>query len=225
MTVTGTLLLGWSDPSSTTTTTTTPETQPLFVFCPNFLQLERVFMTVTGTLLLGWSDPSGTVARLRQDLAAAFPGASSKQSNIIHTSLLRIVTTTAATPQCCQQQDEAGVSLAAGSGGGKPQQQQQQQQQEERQLDEAGLSLAAGSGGGNPLRQQEQQEQQLPAAVVAAVGELCERLTQQHRGLRVSVGQLHWTIEEQFSTVQGSQVAAPLAPVAPQLCGAQPAAP
>lgn len=150
-------------------------------------------MTVTGTLLLGWTDPSGTVAGLRQQLAATFPGASSKQSNIIHTSLLRVVTTPT------------------------PQQQKQQQQQH---LDEAEQSPAVGSDGGSSSDgdPQQQQQQQLPAAVVAAVSELCERLTRQHRGLCVSVGQLHWVIEEMFSTVQGSQVAAPLAPL-PQLCG------
>lgn len=120
-------------------------------------------MTRSGTLLLGWIDPSGTLAALRQQLGLAFPGASSKQSNIIHTSLLRIITT--------------------------PQQQQQQ------------LAAAVAAGGSSDPR-----VQQLPAAVVTALSELCEGLTQRYRGLQLRVCQLHWVVEKQFSTVQGQQL-------------------
>jgi hypothetical protein len=147
------------------------------------LQLDRVFMARGGTLLLGWVDPTGVVDQLRHSLQKTFPGASSKQSNIIHTSLLRIIQTPQQQQQQQQQQHE------------HPPQQQQQQQQEEEE---------------DPPQQQVQQ-QQLPASVVVALSGLCEALTQQYRGMRLSVGQVHWVVEEQFSTVQGTQVPMQLA--------------
>jgi hypothetical protein len=112
-------------------------------------------MTRSGTLLFSWTDPSGQVARLRNHLRVTFKGASSKQSNIIHTSLLRVVTL--------------------------PQQQQQQQ----------------GKG-------------QFAAPVLASLSDACEVLTQRYRGLKLHVGQVHWVVEEQFSTVQGPKVAVQL---------------
>jgi hypothetical protein len=124
-------------------------------------------MTRSGTLLIGWTDPSGQLARLRNHLGVTFQGASSKQSNIIHTSLLRVVAL--------------------------PQQQKQQQQQQ---------------GQGQQQQQQQQQEDlgQFPAPVLASLSDMCELLTQRYRGMRMHVGQVHWVVEEQFSTVQGPKV-------------------
>lgn len=59
-------------------------------------------MTRSGTLLLTWLDVGGEVARLRAALSATFPGGSTRQANIVHTSLLRIVAVPAAA--CGQQQ-------------------------------------------------------------------------------------------------------------------------
>lgn len=62
---------------------------------PFTLQFERVLLARSGVLLLTWSDPSGALARLRASLHSRFPGACSKQSSIIHTSLFRITGTPA----------------------------------------------------------------------------------------------------------------------------------
>lgn len=56
-------------------------------------QVERVILARSGVLLIAWVDHSGTLERLRHSLRATFPGACHKQSNIIHTSLFRIVET------------------------------------------------------------------------------------------------------------------------------------
>ena len=69
-------------------------------------------------------------------------------------------------------------------------------------------AAAAAAGGGSAFKQQ---QQQLPASVVVALSGLCEALTQKYRGMRLSVGQVHWVVEEQFSTVQGTQVPMQLA--------------
>eukprot|EP00878_Enallax_costatus_P013701 GHUV01014327.1.p1 GENE.GHUV01014327.1~~GHUV01014327.1.p1 ORF type:complete len:420 (+),score=55.95 GHUV01014327.1:250-1509(+) len=58
---------------------------------PFTLQVDRVLLAPSGVLLLTWVDPSGSLGRLRQSLHEAFPGACSRQSSIIHTSLFRIV--------------------------------------------------------------------------------------------------------------------------------------
>lgn len=47
----------------------------------------------SGVLLLTWTDPTGALGKLRRQLHHTFPGACSKQSNIIHTSLFRVVET------------------------------------------------------------------------------------------------------------------------------------
>mmetsp|Transcript_13786 Transcript_13786/g.29733 ORF Transcript_13786/g.29733 Transcript_13786/m.29733 type:complete len:359 (-) Transcript_13786:849-1925(-) len=62
------------------------------------LVLDRVVMANSGTLLITWTDPSGYVEDLRQRLKTAFPGATSKQASIIHTSLMRIVDSEQLTP-------------------------------------------------------------------------------------------------------------------------------
>ncbi|KAG2494072.1 hypothetical protein HYH03_007715 [Edaphochlamys debaryana] len=58
------------------------------------LRLERVVQASTGVLLLTWTEvgTNSIVTDLRARLRKAFPGASTKQASIIHSSLLRIVT-------------------------------------------------------------------------------------------------------------------------------------
>jgi hypothetical protein len=68
------------------------------------VQFERVLLARSGVLLLAWSDPSGALAALRRSLQGRFPGACSKQSSIIHTSLFRIVEAPAAVAERQQQQ-------------------------------------------------------------------------------------------------------------------------
>ena len=46
----------------------------------------------SGTLLVCLADPNGSVAKLRQDLSTAFPGAPTRQTQIIHVSVLRVLT-------------------------------------------------------------------------------------------------------------------------------------
>ena len=45
----------------------------------------------SGTLLVCLADPNGSVAKLRQDLSTAFPGAPTRQTQIIHVSVLRVL--------------------------------------------------------------------------------------------------------------------------------------
>jgi hypothetical protein len=94
------------------------------------LQFERVLLARSGVLLLAWSDPSGALAALRRSLHGRFPGACSKQSSIIHTSLFRIVEAPAAGAErqqqeqlhgsqqgsssaCCRQLSEAAVAAVS----------------------------------------------------------------------------------------------------------------
>jgi hypothetical protein len=58
---------------------------------PDAYQLHSVVLAKSGTLLLTWADPHGSVTELRRRLRANFPGASSKQPVIVHSSLWRIV--------------------------------------------------------------------------------------------------------------------------------------
>lgn len=58
---------------------------------PPVLEIDRVLMTSGGTLIVAWIDRQSRVQQLRQKLRSTFPGASSKQSSIIHTSLSRVV--------------------------------------------------------------------------------------------------------------------------------------
>ncbi|CAL8467549.1 g7087 [Coccomyxa elongata] len=55
------------------------------------LEVSSVVLADTGTLLLCSIDRRADISRLRQSLRAAFPGAPRKQTNIIHTTLLRIL--------------------------------------------------------------------------------------------------------------------------------------
>ncbi|GLC33614.1 hypothetical protein PLESTM_000092000 [Pleodorina starrii] len=57
------------------------------------LRLERVVQASTGVLLLTWTEvgDSSVVSDLRRRLREAFPGASTKQATIIHSSLLRVM--------------------------------------------------------------------------------------------------------------------------------------
>ncbi|KAG2446741.1 hypothetical protein HYH02_008302 [Chlamydomonas schloesseri] len=60
------------------------------------LRLERVVQASTGVLLLTWTEvgSGAVISGLRHRLRDAFPGASTKQATIIHSSLLRIVSST-----------------------------------------------------------------------------------------------------------------------------------
>ncbi|KXZ42088.1 hypothetical protein GPECTOR_208g400 [Gonium pectorale] len=57
------------------------------------LRLERVLQASSGVLLLTWTEAgeARVIPDLRRRLREAFPGASTKQASIIHSSLLRIV--------------------------------------------------------------------------------------------------------------------------------------
>jgi hypothetical protein len=93
------------------------------------LQFERVLLARSGVLLLAWSDASGALAALRRSLHGRFPGACSKQSSIIHTSLFRIVeapagaerqqqeqlhdSQTGSSSACCQQLSQAAVAAVS----------------------------------------------------------------------------------------------------------------
>ena len=46
----------------------------------------------SGTLLVCLLDPNDSLANLRQDLRTAFPGAPTRQTQIIHVSVLRVLT-------------------------------------------------------------------------------------------------------------------------------------
>lgn len=140
----------------------------------------------SGTLLMTWLEPSGRLVALRKRLAASFAGGSSRQSSIIHTSVARIVVAAGGT-------GADGAGLQRGCSSGLPAGEQQQQQQ-------AAGRCAVCSGNSC-------QQEQLPPAVVAAVSDVCEALTQQLRGLQLRVSLLHWLVEQQFSTVAGQAVA------------------
>ena len=58
---------------------------------PPTLEIDRVLITRGGTLIIAWTDRVARVQQLREKLRGIFPGASSKQSSLIHTSLSRIV--------------------------------------------------------------------------------------------------------------------------------------
>jgi hypothetical protein len=78
------------------------------------IQFERVLLARSGVLLLTWSDPSGALSRLRGSLHSSFPGACSKQSSIVHTSLFRIVETPASSngsAESCQQRQQQQLDL------------------------------------------------------------------------------------------------------------------
>lgn len=55
------------------------------------VQVDRLLLADSGTLLLCSTDPTGHMQSLRQQLHKSFPGAPTKQTTIIHTSLLRIL--------------------------------------------------------------------------------------------------------------------------------------
>eukprot|EP01025_Chloroclados_australasicus_P034078 TRINITY_DN348_c0_g1_i5.p1 TRINITY_DN348_c0_g1~~TRINITY_DN348_c0_g1_i5.p1 ORF type:complete len:334 (-),score=25.96 TRINITY_DN348_c0_g1_i5:483-1484(-) len=59
---------------------------------PPKLEIDRAVMTQGGVLIICWLDRSGSIRRIRQTCRNSFPGAAKKQSQIIHTSLLRILT-------------------------------------------------------------------------------------------------------------------------------------
>lgn len=166
------------------------------------LQLERVVLTRQGTLLLTWLDPSGTLAQLRSALKITFPGASSRQPNIIHTSLLRIV---AAPCSGGDAQHNKVHRQAAGH-----QQQQAQKQPLATSEDGAKDGSSGGNGSGviihNGSIATAGDTGQLPAAAVRAIGAACKQLSCRLRGLCVPVGVLHWVVEKQFSTVSGHKM-------------------
>jgi hypothetical protein len=62
------------------------------------LVVERVLLARSGVLLLCWRDISGGVAALRARLRAAFPGACSRQSDIVHSTLFRLLSTPGGAP-------------------------------------------------------------------------------------------------------------------------------
>ncbi|KAK9806058.1 hypothetical protein WJX73_010102 [Symbiochloris irregularis] len=55
------------------------------------VQVDRVLLANSGTLLLTYTDPSGQMQAFRSHLRKTLPGAPKRQTNIIHTSLLRIL--------------------------------------------------------------------------------------------------------------------------------------
>ncbi|WIA44262.1 hypothetical protein OEZ86_010565 [Tetradesmus obliquus] len=87
---------------------------------PFMLQFEQVLLARSGVLLLTWSDPSGALARLRSTLHSSFPGACSKQSSIIHTSLFRILGTPASSADGAVKQSQQQTSQQGGCAAGAP---------------------------------------------------------------------------------------------------------
>ncbi|PNW86371.1 hypothetical protein CHLRE_02g083850v5 [Chlamydomonas reinhardtii] len=79
------------------------------------LRLERVVQASTGVLLLTWTEvgSGAVVSGLRHRLRDAFPGASTKQATIIHSSLLRIVSSTPLGRQAVAAISEACKSWTA----------------------------------------------------------------------------------------------------------------
>lgn len=53
------------------------------------LYLEKISLSDSGTLLALWVDKTPTIKRLRGNFKEKFPGAPDKQTDIIHTTLLR----------------------------------------------------------------------------------------------------------------------------------------
>lgn len=58
----------------------------------NALQVCKVLLADSGTLLVCLTDSRGQLAQLRQNLKGAFPGAPSRQTQIVHVSVLRLLT-------------------------------------------------------------------------------------------------------------------------------------
>ena len=60
-------------------------------FCS--LQVYKVLLADSGTLLVCLTDSNGQLNLLRQNLADAFPGAPTRQTQIVHVSVLRVFPT------------------------------------------------------------------------------------------------------------------------------------
>ncbi|KAK9817064.1 hypothetical protein WJX72_009004 [[Myrmecia] bisecta] len=74
---------------------------------PINLEVYRVVFADSGTLLLCSIDRSGQLTRLRQQLRASFPGASTKQTSTMHVSLLRVLTPQQLSPDVIRDIQEA----------------------------------------------------------------------------------------------------------------------
>ncbi|KAL3131840.1 hypothetical protein ABBQ38_007553 [Trebouxia sp. C0009 RCD-2024] len=59
---------------------------------PLVLEVCKVLLADSGTLLVCLTDSRGQLAQLRQNLKGAFPGAPSRQTQIVHVSVLRLLT-------------------------------------------------------------------------------------------------------------------------------------
>lgn len=53
--------------------------------------VNNAFMADSGTLVLTWTDPCGEISLLRKQLSMSFPGKPTPQSNIIHSSVIRVL--------------------------------------------------------------------------------------------------------------------------------------
>ena len=56
------------------------------------LQVHRVLLADSGTLLVCLTDSNSQLNHLRQNLRQAFPGAPTRQTQIVHVSVLRLLT-------------------------------------------------------------------------------------------------------------------------------------
>lgn len=56
------------------------------------MQVHRVLLADSGTLLVCLLDVDGHLSQLRKELKTTFPGAPTRQTQIIHISVLRILT-------------------------------------------------------------------------------------------------------------------------------------
>ena len=56
------------------------------------LQVHRVLLADSGTLLVCLVDRDGKLSHLREQLTRAFPGAPTRQTQIMHVSVLRLLT-------------------------------------------------------------------------------------------------------------------------------------
>ena len=67
--------------------------------CHDILQVHRVLIADSGTLLVCLTDRDANLNYLRQELRRAFPGAPTRQTQIIHVSVLRLLTAEQLSPE------------------------------------------------------------------------------------------------------------------------------
>jgi hypothetical protein len=179
-------------------------------------QIERVLFARSGTLLVTWtevhsaaansssSDSStgggGGILALRQRLRTAFPGASARQPQIIHSSLLRVLSP--------RQLDAATVKALSD----EAERWTQKVRPASLQMASMGSLLRAarlGLGSGRPAAALRH-----PRSATKTASQPSAHPTngnpQQMRGRRLRLEELWYCIEEEFSTIRGTREVLPL---------------